>query len=166
MKIRTSYFYQIRNFKKYMIPVSTALWDPKWYHDNQGHSCIFYDKRGIINGIRLEALISKAKGCGLCPCNDKDYENCLFLKEYRKRLDNIDFDRMYKDMENFANRYKQNEGFEEEPIIVLIVYETPQNHCSERQALIDYFNSKGVECKELDYPIQEKLEIKKGEFEF
>ena len=73
---------------------------------------------------------------------------------------------MYKDMENFANRYKQNEGFEEEPIIVLIVYETPQNHCSERQALIDYFNSKGVECKELDYPIQEKLEIKKGEFEF
>lgn len=29
MKIRTSYFYQIRNFKKNMIPVSTAMWDPK-----------------------------------------------------------------------------------------------------------------------------------------
>lgn len=28
MKIAISYFYQIRNFKKNMIPVSTALYDP------------------------------------------------------------------------------------------------------------------------------------------
>ena len=33
MKIRLSYFYQIRFFKKNMIPMSTALSDPEWYHD-------------------------------------------------------------------------------------------------------------------------------------
>jgi len=33
MKVRISYFYQIRNFKTNMIPMSTALSDPAWYHD-------------------------------------------------------------------------------------------------------------------------------------
>lgn len=32
MKILTSYFYQIRNFKPYQIPLSTAISDPAWYH--------------------------------------------------------------------------------------------------------------------------------------
>ena len=36
MKIATSYFYQIRNFKPYMIPVSTALSDPEWYRPPAG----------------------------------------------------------------------------------------------------------------------------------
>ena len=36
MKIMTSYFYAIRFFKPNMIPISTAKWDPKWYHQNKG----------------------------------------------------------------------------------------------------------------------------------
>ena len=43
----TSYFYQIRNFKPNMIPLSTALWDPKWFHKNKGHSFQFKDKNGV-----------------------------------------------------------------------------------------------------------------------
>ena len=29
MLVRTSYFYQIRNFTRNMIPISTAVWDPR-----------------------------------------------------------------------------------------------------------------------------------------
>lgn len=30
MKIRTSYFYQIRNFTRNMIPISTAVWSKNY----------------------------------------------------------------------------------------------------------------------------------------
>lgn len=166
MKIRTSYFYQIRNFKENMIPVSTAIWDPKWFHQNRGHKYIFEDKRGIINGIRLEALITEAQGCGLCPCNDKNPTTCAFLKSYEQQLEKIDFNKMITDMEKLAIEYQKDKGFLDEPIIVLIVYETPQNKCSERIAIQNYFNKHGVECKELDYPINNLVLIKDEPFEF
>lgn len=155
MKVRLSYFYQIRNFKVNMIPVSTALWDPKWFHDNHGPRYIFQDKRGILNGLRLEAIVSQAKHCECkCPCESKDSTNCGFLKCYRQQLEKVNFEKMIKDMEDFAIEYQKSEGFEEEPIMVLIVYEVPKNLCSERQALIDYFNENGIECEELKYPIE------------
>ena len=56
MKLAISYFYQIRNFKKYMLPLSTAVSDPSWYHENLNNNHIFIDKRGIINGIRILPL--------------------------------------------------------------------------------------------------------------
>ena len=84
---------------------------------------------------------------------------------YREQLEKINFKELLKDMNNFADKYKEMKNLKEEPILVLIVYETPQNPCSERSVLIDYFNSKGIECRELEYPIQ-KLEIQMGEFIF
>lgn len=56
--------------------------------------------------------------------------------------------------ETSAKKIKGQLGFEEEPIIVFIVHEAPSNPCSERQVLLEYFNSHSVECKELDYPIE------------
>jgi len=61
---------------------------------------------------------------------------------------------MITDMEQFATEYQKSENFTEEPIMVLIVYEVPKNLCSERQALINYFNENGIACKELEYPIE------------
>lgn len=72
---------------------------------------------------------------------------------------------MYEDIETLANNYKREYNIKEEIIVVLIVYEVPSNPCSERVILQQYFNENGIECKELDYPI-ETLEIKKGEFRF
>lgn len=158
MKVRTSYFYQIRNFKRNMVPISTAIWDPAWFHNFTGdYSHIFYDRRKILNGLRLEPIIEQGRhsnhGPDVCPCEHKKYNSCSFLNNYRKNLENIDFNKMYNDMLDFAKNYKKEEEIDEEIILVLIVYETPKNLCSERQSLIDYFNSHGVECKELDYPI-------------
>ena len=56
MKLAISYFYQIRFFKPYMIPVSTAVSDPQWYHNFQDKNYIFLDKRGVANGFRCELL--------------------------------------------------------------------------------------------------------------
>lgn len=75
------------------------------------------------------------------------------MNEYRSLLDTIDFDKMMKAFDFCGNKFKKELQFEGEPIIVLIVYEAPNNQCSERWALIDYFQSKGVDFQELKYPI-------------
>ncbi len=160
MKVRISYFYQIRHFKKNMIPMSTCISDPKWYHDFKGSQHTFKDKRGILNGLRLLPIIVQGSlgACG-CPCEEKDPSKCLFLRSYKFELQLIDFDKMLRGMEAFCKRYCEQENIAEEPVAVLIVYETPDNPCSERQGLIDLFTSHGIECKELEYPIQ-KIDLK------
>lgn len=150
MKIAISYFYQIRNFTRNMVPMSTAMYDPAWYHNNQGENHIFIDKRGILNGLRLKPIIVQDKCEHICPCDDKNTNNCGFLKSYRKELDKIDFEKMYKGIENFSNRYKKENKIKDEIIMTLIVYETPTNPCSERRALVDYFKSKGIIVEEFN----------------
>lgn len=148
MKIRTSYFYQIRNFKKNMIPVSTAMSDPLWYRPEQGQE-YFFDKRGIVNGLRYTPLIVQGGfECG-CPCETRQYGSCSFLKDYAQALNTVDFDKMLKAFEYCGNKFVKDD----EPIIVLMVYEVPSNYCSERIALQNLFQQHGIECKELGYPI-------------
>ena len=153
MKIATSYFYQIRNFPKNFIPVSTAIWDPMWFHNfTRDYNHLFYDKQSNHGPV-------------VCPCEGKDYTTCSFLNNYRKNLENIDFNILYKDFEELAKLYQEKENIKEEITIVLIVYETPNNPCSERKPLQEYFKAHGIECNELEYPIQ-KLIIKDKEFNF
>lgn len=171
LKIRTSYFYQIRNFKKNMLPVSTAIWDPQWFHDFTGdYDYIFKDKRGILNGIRIESIIEQGRnsnhGPEVCPCEQKDFTSCSFLRQYRENLEKINFDTLMADMQHLAAWYQKEENIQDEIIIVLIVYEVPTNPCSERQPLQDYFNSHGVECKELEYPIFRLDSLKHESFDF
>lgn len=135
MKINTSYFAQIRNFLPNMIPVSTAMSDPVWYRPPQGKQ-YYIDKRGIICGLRYEPLIVQHQGPP---------------EQYRELLDTVDFDKMIKGFEFCANKFKL--PFGDEPIIVLMVYEKPDNPFSERSALQDLFRCHGIECEELRYPI-------------
>ena len=168
IQIRISYFYQIRNFKKNMIPVSTACWDPSWFHNFQNSDFTFLDKRGIVNGLRCEELHPDETCSNLCQgtenCNYKP-EKCNFLQAYKKQLNKINFIDFMSRVKKSINKIAEQLELKEEPILVFIVYEAPNNPCSERQALLDWFNNNGIECKELDYPI-EKIEIKKGDFEF
>ena len=153
MQIKTSYFYQIRHFTSNLIPVSVCLSDPIWFRppDRQEY---YVDKRGIICGLRYEPLIVQkynTKRCWgneiLCPygLQTKDYI-CEVMQEYRQLLDTIDFDKMIKAFEYCLNKFNKD-------TIVLMVYETPNNLCSERIALQDYFKYHGIDCKELEYPI-------------
>ena len=65
MKVATSYFYQIRFFKPNMIPVSTAMWDPKWFHNFKNQYHVFKDRNGVYNGLRYPALSPKGECEGL-----------------------------------------------------------------------------------------------------
>ena len=146
-KIYTSYFYQIRNFKQNMIPISTAMYDPFWYQPPEGQE-YYIDKRGIINGLRYEPLIVQSKGTHYCPCEEKEslQGQCECMKEYRQLLNTVNFNAMIKAFEYCLNKFNKD-------TIVLMVYEAPNNLCSERRYLQEYFNFHGIECKELEYPI-------------
>ena len=142
MKVATSYFYQIRNFKRNMIPLSTAVWDPKWFHKNKGQNYIYLDKRGIINGLRLNAFIFNEYN------GQED-----FFPAYQRFLDAIDLKPIIVKMEQLEKIIQLKLKIKEELIFVLIVYETSSNPDSERPYLIKKFNSNGIKCNELNYPI-------------
>lgn len=147
MKIYTSYFYQIRNFKQNMIPVSTCLSDPEWFKPPIGKE-YYIDGRSIICGLRYEPLIVQSQGTHYCPCEEKEIlkGNCPTMQEYRQLLETVDFNKMIKAFEFCLKKFNKD-------TIVLIVYEAPNNFCSERKYLQEYFLSHGVKCEELQYPI-------------
>ena len=63
IKIKTSYFYQIRNFTPNLIPVSTCLRDPNWYRPPQGEE-YYRDKRNRQARIakeRVEKALQKSE---------------------------------------------------------------------------------------------------------
>lgn len=157
MRVFTSYFYQVRFFLPHMIPISTALWDPKWFHNNKGHEYYFKDKNGVYNGFRAEFLKSGPSCAGACKgaknCNDSP-PNCAYLLQYREQLNSLDFDDVYARLTTIAEAIKRAEGFEEEPMVVLLVYETPDILCSERGALHSWFKERGHPIEELEYPIR------------
>lgn len=148
MKISISYFYNIRFFKPYQIPISTAIWDPKWFHNGLGNSEVFIDKNGVINGLRSEELNPRSCHSEGCPCLEKNYESCKFLKDYRLGLKQISFKNLIEKFETIAKGWVNMIDIKEEPEIVLIVYETPDNPCSERTAIIDWFLENGIIVKE------------------
>ena len=149
MKLATSYFYQIRNFKPWMIPVSTAISDPEWYMAPAGKE-YYIDKRGIVCGLRYEPLIvHKGIDCG-CPCSEKAslQGQCTFTQAYKELLNTLNLSTVLKAFEYCASKFQKELGFKEEPIIVLMVHEAWSNPCSERKALQEFFR-----CQELEYPI-------------
>ena len=146
MKInfKISYFYQIRNFKPNQLPVSTALWDPKWYHENKDQNHIFVDKNGVLNGLRIPELSPiQASGCG--ECTDKNPEVCQFMKQYKEQLENTDFYEIIYKLTDYAKKYLR---WAIEGDIILIVHEAPTNPCSERAALQEYFDRFGYDLPE------------------
>lgn len=138
-----------------MIPVSTCIGDPHWYHDGQEKSHTFIDKRGILNGLRCNELAPGEKCRGLCygNCEIKTH-HCAFLSAYHEQLESLDIQNLVQRCERAATAAQNLLDFKEEPVIVFMVHEAPDNPCSERKPLLDYFNSHGIDCKELSYPIE------------
>lgn len=158
MRVYTSYFYQIRFFKPYMIPLSTAISDPKWYHNFKGKDVSFIDRRGVINGLRIFPLVPAFDGCttecrGRESCQIKDPEQCKFLSGYRDQLDGICFSDFMTKLESYCGEVAKLINISEEPVAVFIVYETPSNECSERVELHKWFERNGILLEELPYPI-------------
>jgi len=148
VKLYLSYFYNIRFFPTNLVPVSTAVWDPKWYHDNKGNDYRFFDKRGIYNGVRLEELNPSKVEAECIECKIKpDISKCGFIRNYSEYLDSLDFDSVMNKLHGLRGIMMDILGYEITPVI--IVHEAPWNPCSERKPLIDWFTKHGVEIEEL-----------------
>lgn len=151
MKLWTSYFYTVRFFRPNQIPLSTAIWDPKWYHAGKGQTHAFVDRRGVLNGLRAEAL-HPGKTCeGLCLGKETcggDPAPCRFMTEYQRQLESVDAAEYLKELEKLGDRAKSALRFEGEPEIVLLVHEAPDNECSEQSALQKKFG-----CAELQFKL-------------
>lgn len=151
MKVYTSYFYKIRFFEPNMIPLSTAKFDPAWYHQNKGPDHWFVDKNGVINGLRAPVfapgeVATAVSNCGSCDHTNSD--NCAFLRAYEHQLSLLDIDDIMTRTENLCAAVRPVNNYHGNPIPVFIVHEAPDNPCSERAAIQNYFRSHGIECEE------------------
>lgn len=156
MKVATSYFYRIRFFTPNMIPLSTAVWDPKWYHRNKDQGYTFVDTRGVINGLRVPAMAPGPTCSDLCRGNEGclySPDSCAFLKHYRAQLEALNCDDYMRRVNNLLLKMKGVLEFDEEPVAVFIVHEAPANVCSERVPIQEWLTSHGYPCTELDYTV-------------
>ena len=70
------------------------------------------------------------------------------MKKYRDYLETVDINYLLSEFNRVAEDVRSITHFADEPEIVLLVYETARSGCGERQPLIDYFKSHGVDIKE------------------
>jgi len=158
MKIYTSYFYKIRFFEPYMIPISTAVWDPSWFHKEKNNCFVSKDKRGVYNGFRYEPFVPNKDCKNLCSgityCLNRyginDFKHCEYFKRYREQINRLDINVVMDHCKYLLDTLKENNNFDHEPVIVFMFYEPPLNPCSERRIIQEYFKNNGINVEELD----------------
>ncbi len=149
MTIYTSYFYMVRFFPKNLIPLSTAAFDPKWFHDFKGQNYQFKDKRGVINGIRADIFAPGADLGGYCsPSCGMVPPNCDFLLRYRVQLNKLNFQEVMQRFRSLGDKIMETEADIEDVNFALLLHEAPSKKCSERIIIQQWFAAH-------DYPIQE-----------
>ena len=153
-KILTSYFYQIRFFKPNYIPLSTAVFDPKWFHKNLGNTYQYFDKNNVLNGLRAEPFVPNKDCEGLCRgpsvCITEDPTTCEFLSTYYNQLKQLNFNSIMERFSRLAAQYKAEKNLCNDIIFVLIFHETPSNPCSERWIVQKWFKENGYELEEFN----------------
>lgn len=147
MKFKITYFYMLRFLKPNQIPISTALWDPKWYNKD---GKVYVNDKGVIFGLKCPPLSPQECTPGCCPCNNKTPGKCKFIQEYMESLRKLNFLEIKQGLENMAKEVQGFMGFTEDPEIILVVYETPNNPCSERGSLIQWFLENNVNLEEYE----------------
>ena len=160
MKVYISYFYQIRNFTPNMLPLSTAMYPPKWYDRKDTKSWI--DNTGVVNGLSIDEFIFPkhlfneelddvdrcSNECGFYPISDDEFKWCPFMKIYYNHLNS-------KNLFDILSRYESIIMHSFNTVlhvnidtIVLIVHEPPERYCGERPVLKRYFAEHGIELEE------------------
>lgn len=146
MTIYTSYFYQIRFFPQNLVPLSTAVWDPRWYFHNEKQGYVWKDARGVLNGLRASPFVPNDSCNGLCrgpeSCVSKDSNTCKFLQVYLAQLRQLDFNNIIQRFYNLGERIGNNPDF------ALIFHEAPNNPCSERWMVQQWFKENNWEINE------------------
>ena len=134
MKVYISYFYQIRNFTPNMLPLSTAMYPPKWFVKEGTKYWIDNNKCG--------------NDCGFYPIGEDWFKWCPFMKIYYNHLREqnlIDILNRYENVIEHVFNKILNLNID---TIVLIVHEPPDRYCGERPVLKKYFADCGIELEE------------------
>ena len=151
MEVYTSYFYQVRNMNPNIVPLSTAVGDPAWYHAGLGLSCTFVDKNGVLNGMRAEPFRPGIACNGLCRgranCASADPQTFAFLKTYRAQLDKLAPPAISQYFKSIASWYEQTYN-QECKALALLFHEAPTNPCSERVVVQQWFRDNGYDIQE------------------
>lgn len=150
MRIYVSYFYQIRFFPSNLIPLSTAKWDPKWFHNNNHQDYQFKDRRGVLNGLRADPFVPGEQCNGLCHGPETCYQTpseCKFFQAYYGQLALLDFQKIILRFDSLAEQIKNDNKFDDVDF-ALIVHEAPDNPCSERIMLQRWFAAHGYQLNE------------------
>ena len=148
-----------------MLPLSTAMYPPKWYQQN-GFGNYFTDDRGIINGLNVEEFIFPKEfydqdiyeedksgheckyGGDMIGKEPQDW--CVFMKKYYEFLQKRDLHSILSKYSYNVERLFNNMFHKNIDTIVFIVHEPPTRACSERLVLQRYFADNGIELKEWD----------------
>lgn len=157
MKFYISYFYQVRNMKSNMLPVSTAMWNPKWFDPQNGK--MFMDKNGVINGCNFRSLVMpyykfqtltvQHQECQPnCPYV-KDAPYCPYMNLYREYIKsaNSEFEKFIRFAESYV-RYLNSVTGSNIDTVIFLVHEKPSISCGERQVLQEWFHNNGIELLE------------------
>ncbi len=153
MTIYTSYFYMVRFFPENLIPISTAVWDPKWFHANKDQSYQFKDKRGVINGIRAPIFAPGPDLGGYCgPSCGMESSRCQFLLRYAVQLSQLDFENVMQRFRSLRDGILAHEPSLKDVNFALIVHEAPSNPCSERVPIQQWFAAHGIQVQEWSKP--------------
>ena len=128
---------------------STAVWDPKWFHDFKGQDHKFV-KDGKIYGLRATCFMPRSTDCHGMPCQN-DPKTCNFMQSYMKQLDMLEFDDVINALSNAANDVAKELDIDD-PDVVILVHETPDNPCSERHILKKWFDKHWIKLKEWKKP--------------
>ncbi len=145
----------VRFLHPYEIPVSTAVWDPKWFHDFKAQNYVFMDKRGVLNGIRGTMFMPDSTCANLCRGREgcaSTPDSCKFLRAYTKQLSKLDFDSFMLHMAQASEIFSQQLNLGRPADFVFLVHEATDNPCSERVVLRSWFEAHGhpiVEWKRL-----------------
>lgn len=140
VKIYTSYWAQVRNFPQNLVGLNTTVWPPKYRPLGQ-------DTRGIWV-IDCPILKPGAACEGLChgDCAPKHPKTCKFLQVYMNQLNHINFQNFQQHLELLHQKFYEGEKLNVD--FALIVFEAPNNPCSERHPLQAWLKNNGVEIEE------------------
>lgn len=145
MEILIGSFQMVKVLPTKYLPISVAIWDPNWYHNFKANN-IFMDERGLMLGYRCEELSPAALNTNACnTCNGKfKAPDCTFISLYRQYLDSLNFTHIY---ELLTQKVKQSIYSQD---ICLLVHEGPNNNCSERHSIKEWFKNNGISIEDAE----------------
>lgn len=141
MKLYTSYWAKVRDFPKNLVGLNTTVWPPKWRPLGQdNHGIWVIDCPPLKPGKECEGLCD-----GNCPI--KHPKNCKFLETYYNQLFKINMDSFLNNLRRLHDKICEGEQLEDVDF-AFIVFESPKNPCSERQAIFKWFNYYDIKIDE------------------